>query len=165
MTIPRKHQNGINRPWQKIRRRIRPRGAAVVELAVTVPLLSLLAFGIVEYSQLSHAAQVVSNASRRGARFAAKNENSSAAAVESYIRSYITESFANLTAEQANTAVQVSVADGSDSSIVNGDLSTTSSGTPVVVDVSLDFDSIRVLPHFGVLDNQVVQTSTSARRE
>lgn len=166
MVAPQLQSNHIMQLSRKTRPGSKRRhGAAVVELAITVPLLSLLAFGIVEYSQYTHAAQVVSNASRRGARFAARNETASAAMVQNYVRDYITGSFGNLTAEAGNTAITVNVADGAGATILNGDLSATNSGTPVTVNVSLAFEAVRVLPHFGALDQKVIQTSTIARRE
>ncbi len=71
--------------WQTRSARSRRRGAAVVELAITVPLLSLLALGVIEYSQLTHAAQVMSNASRRGA--------SRAGSALTVFRSYLNDAF------------------------------------------------------------------------
>ena len=101
---------------RKIRRQVLPartqrRGAAVVELAFMVPFLALLVMGVVEYAQLTHAAQVVSNASRRGALYAAENETTSTATVETYVRDYISNSFANLSSSGATSAVSVGVAD------------------------------------------------------
>lgn len=46
------------------------RGAALVEFALILPLLLVLTFGIIEYSQLFSAASTVSNATRSGARTA-----------------------------------------------------------------------------------------------
>lgn len=44
------------------------KGVAVVELAIVLPLLLLLAFGIIEGSLLLYNKQVITNASREGAR-------------------------------------------------------------------------------------------------
>jgi Flp pilus assembly protein TadG len=46
------------------------RGAALVEMALLLPLLVLLTFGVIEFSQLFSASATVSNASRSGARTA-----------------------------------------------------------------------------------------------
>lgn len=145
--------------------RTRRRGAAVVELAVVAPLLSFLALGVVEYAQLTHAAQVVSNAARRGARYAARHDTTSTTSVKSYVRDFIDDSFANLATGSARDAVGVEVVDGSGAAIPNYDLTTISSGDSVVVNVTFDFDSIRVLNHFGILNQKTLQTSTVARRE
>jgi Flp pilus assembly protein TadG len=121
--------------------------------------------GVIEYSQFTHAAQVVSNASRRGARLAARNETVSAVAVESYVKDFITGSFANLTTDGGSSFIVVDVHDSAGVSIADGDLSVISSGTPIVVDVSFDFASIRVLNYFASLNQKLLQTSTVARRE
>ena len=141
------------------------RGGAVVELAFALPFLTILVMGTVEYSQLTHAAQVVSNASRRGSLYAAENQTTSTTAVRSYVREFVADSFAHLSDSAAASAVSVSVVDTSGTAIPNGDLSALGSGTPLVVDVSMNFESIRALSHFGLLNNTQIQTSTVARRE
>jgi Flp pilus assembly protein TadG len=121
--------------------------------------------GVVEYAQLTHAAQVISNASRRGALYAAEHETASTSEVQSYVREFVADSFANLSDSSASSAVGVNVVNSGGSAISNGDLTTIDSGAPVVVDVSLNFESIRLLSHFGLLDQTTLQTSTVARRE
>lgn len=44
------------------------RGAAAIELALLLPLLVLLIFGMIEFSLLMYNRQVITNASREGAR-------------------------------------------------------------------------------------------------
>lgn len=46
------------------------RGAAVVEFALIAPVLFLLAFGIIEFGRMVMVQQVLTNASREGARLA-----------------------------------------------------------------------------------------------
>lgn len=45
------------------------KGAATVELALVLPLLLMLVFGIIEFGLLLFNQQVITNASREGARF------------------------------------------------------------------------------------------------
>jgi len=45
------------------------RGAALVEFALVLPLLLLLLFGIIEFSLLMYNKQIMTNASREGARY------------------------------------------------------------------------------------------------
>jgi Flp pilus assembly protein TadG len=47
------------------------RGQALVELAMTLPILLMLLFGIVEFGRIFNAYLVVNNAAREGARVAA----------------------------------------------------------------------------------------------
>ena len=148
---------------RKSRLRRRRRGAAVVELAITMPLLALIALGVTEFSQYVNAAQVVTNASRRGARLAARNGTVTASEVQNDVRAFITGAFPSLSG--ASAAISVQVVDGSGIPITYGDLTTISPGSPIRVDVSFNFDSIRWLSHFSTLDSQTLQTSTVARRE
>lgn len=46
------------------------RGAALVEFAIALPLLALLLFGFIEFGVLLYNKQVITNASREGARAA-----------------------------------------------------------------------------------------------
>jgi Flp pilus assembly protein TadG len=55
------------RPARAAQRR-RPRGQSTVEFALTVPLLLLLVFGIIDFGRALNIAVVVSNAAREGAR-------------------------------------------------------------------------------------------------
>ncbi len=148
---------------RKSRLRRRRRGAAVVELAIAMPLLALLALGVTEFSQYVNAAQVVTNASRRGARLAARNETVTASEVQNDVTAFLTGAFPGLSGP--SSAISVQVVDGSGAPINNGDLTTISSGSPIRVDVSLNFDSIRWLSHFSTLDSQTLQTSTVASRD
>jgi Flp pilus assembly protein TadG len=55
-----------------LRRRVRSeRGAELIEFAMTLPLLLLLVLGIIEFGFLFQEYEVVTNASREGARIAA----------------------------------------------------------------------------------------------
>jgi hypothetical protein len=53
------------------------KGAAVVEFAIVLPLLVLLIAGIIEFSLLLYNKQVITNASREGAREGITNEDCS----------------------------------------------------------------------------------------
>ena len=52
------------------RKKIRYRGLAVIEMALVLPLLVLLTFGVIEYGWLFLKAQEITNAARYGARIA-----------------------------------------------------------------------------------------------
>lgn len=58
----------------------RQRGTQIVELAVALPLLCFLAFMVAEGSGFIRAHQIINNAAREGAHFAAMPENENAAA-------------------------------------------------------------------------------------
>jgi len=50
-------------------------GAAIVELAIILPLLLLLAFGVFELGRALQAKNIITNMSREGANLAARNHN------------------------------------------------------------------------------------------
>ena len=79
------------------------RGAAVVEFAVIAPLLFMLIFGMLEFGRLIMVQQVLTNASREGARRAVL-EQASAAEVETLVADYLTAS--SVVGANVNVAVQ-----------------------------------------------------------
>jgi Flp pilus assembly protein TadG len=65
------------------------KGAALIEFAIVLPLLLLLVFGIIEFGVLLYNKQVITNASREGARAAINTSPKlSPTEVEAVVRSY-----------------------------------------------------------------------------
>jgi Flp pilus assembly protein TadG len=64
------------------------RGQALIEAAVTLPIILLIAVGIFEFGRAYQTYQVVTNAAREGARVAIIH-NATTAEVESRVRGYI----------------------------------------------------------------------------
>ena len=58
----------LDKPCQSYRKK--RRGAAAVEFAVVAPIFLLLVFGMIEYGRMVMVQQVLTNASREGARCA-----------------------------------------------------------------------------------------------
>lgn len=88
------------------------RGTHLIELALVMPILLLLALGIIDVAGLIHANQVVSNAAREGARLSVAEEqqgytgdgpNTIVQRVQDYI---VTENDINCTSEPAVTINQ-----------------------------------------------------------
>ncbi|MCH8839337.1 MAG: ATP-binding cassette domain-containing protein, partial [Planctomycetes bacterium] len=111
--FPPEESSQVPRKSRLCRRR---RGAAVVELAVTLPLLALIVLGVTEYSQYVNAAQVVTNASRRGARLAARNETVTASEVQNDVTEFLTGALGS------SASISVQVVNGSGTPITYGDL-------------------------------------------
>jgi Flp pilus assembly protein TadG len=70
-------------------RRRRERGAALVEAAITVPIILLFSVGIFEFGRAYQTWQVLTNAAREGARLAVINGTTDADVV-ARMRSYMT---------------------------------------------------------------------------
>jgi Flp pilus assembly protein TadG len=74
----------------RLRRRLGgERGTALIETAITLPLLLLVAVGIFEFGRAFQTWQVLTNAAREGARLAAM-PGSSDTAVKARVQSYLT---------------------------------------------------------------------------
>ena len=76
--------------WRAFRSHPRRRkGAAVVEFAIVAPFLFLIIFGIIEFGRLFMVQQILTNASREGARRAIL-ESSTEAEVKTLVNDYLT---------------------------------------------------------------------------
>lgn len=72
-----------------MRRNIRSeRGAAIIEMAIAIPLLMLVGVGVVELGRAYQTSRVLTNAAREGAQMAAR-PNPEAAAVDAKVRQYL----------------------------------------------------------------------------
>jgi Flp pilus assembly protein TadG len=73
------------------RRRPPRRGASLVEFAFVAPVLFMLVMGVLEYSRFLFTIQLVNNAAREGARYAAVNTATlTTANIQSYVDQYMT---------------------------------------------------------------------------
>lgn len=138
--------NRVDRVCRSCRRN--RRGAAVVEFAIVAPVFFLLVFGMIEYGRMVMVQQVITNASREGARRAVLDGVTDAdvsAAVNSYL--------ANATVSGATTTV-----------------TTTPPVPPDVADartvtVTIPFSQVSWLPSPMFLGSTTLRASTTMRRE
>ena len=121
------------------RRRRRRRGAFIVEFAVVAPVFFLLVFGILEFGRMVMVQQVLTNASREGARRAVL-EQSTKADVESTITAYL--------GNQTVPGVTVTVAPDPLTSVGFGD--------PVTVTVAVPYSQVSWLPTPAFLGDKVL---------
>ncbi len=129
------------------------RGAAVVEFAIVAPLFFLLIFGMIEFGRVIMVQQIITNASREGARVAVLDPppgGTSLPSVLSTVNNYL--SAANITGATITT--------------VPTEPSTAGYDQPVTVTVSVPFSRISWLPapwFFNI--NTQIHASTIMRRE
>ena len=109
--------------------------------------------------------QTVSNASREGARVAARSTSNSVTTVEDSIMNYMWAAFPNVPSAVLSTAVTIDVRNSTGTLLTGSTLASVASGIPVQVDVSLQFDAIRYIPGLDALDNRTIEISTDMRRE
>src|SRR6186713_1829831 len=65
------------------------RGAAAVEFAIVLPVFVILVFGMIEYGRMVMVQQVITNASREGARSAVL-DGATTTSVQSAVTTYLT---------------------------------------------------------------------------
>ena len=124
------------------------RGAAVVEFAVVAPLFFLLVFGMIEFGRMVMVQQVITNASREGARVA--------------VLDGATTSEVNTAVENYMTSASV---EGAEVSVTPDPPSSAGYGEPVTVVVSIPFDQVSWLPSPMFLGGSTMSATTVMRRE
>ena len=136
------------------------RGAACVEFAVLSPILLILILGIIDVGQFVNVGQSVSNASREGARVAARQATTNVSKVEAAVKNYLTDMHTNL----PSSAVQVTVVN-SGSTVAGADLATVATGSTISVQVVVQFDAVRWINGLTFLNGRTVTRTTMSRRE
>jgi Flp pilus assembly protein TadG len=119
-----------------------------VEFAVVAPLLFLLVFGMIEFGRMVMIQQILTNASREGARVAVLDGAETAdvlQAVEGYM----------VTASVPSADISVSPDPPSSAGY----------GAPVTVSVSVPFDQVSWLPSPMFLGGNTLSATTVMRRE
>ena len=141
------------------------RGAAVVEFACVLPLLILIVLGTIGAGQFVNVAQIVTNASREGARQASRVTVTNESEVESAVQGFLAEAFPGVPTDDLNAALTVEVLDSAGTAIVDGDLTTISSGSSFSVQVTFPFDTVQWIAGSPIFSGQSIQTATMMRRE
>ena len=124
------------------------RAAAAVEFAVVAPVFFLLVFGMIEYGRMVMVYQVLTNASREGAR-AAVLDGATTTSVTTAVNSYLSAA--------AVSGATVTVSPNPPSGAQYGD--------PVTVTVSVPFSQVSWLPTPMYLGSQTLSSATVMRRE
>lgn len=123
----------------------------MVEFAIVAPIFFMLIFGMIEFGRVVMVQQLLTNASREGARLGVLNDSTSTQ-VQSKVVSYLAG--ANVTASTSD----VSVVYASDPSSPGG-------GESVTVTVSVPFNQVSWLPSPMFLKGKTLSASSGMRRE
>jgi Flp pilus assembly protein TadG len=127
----------------------RRRGTAVVEFALVAPLFILLVFGILEYGRMVMVQQILTNATREGAR-AAVLDGATGDSVTTKVNTYLNG------ASMPNATVTVNPSNPSAAAL----------GDPVTVTAQLTFGQVSWLPSpMYISGSQVLQSNCVMRRE
>jgi Flp pilus assembly protein TadG len=139
-------QDKLERPCRLYRRN--RRATAAVEFAVVAPVFLLLVFGMIEYGRMVMVEQIITNASREGAR-AAVLDGATTSSVQTAVTSYLSSG--------SITGATITVAPNPPSTAQYGD--------PVTVTVSIPFSQVSWLPSPMYLGATTLTQATAMRRE
>lgn len=128
--------------------RIKRQGASVVEFAIVAPVFFLLVFGMIEYGRMVMVQQVLTNASREGARQAVL-DGSTTALVTTVVTGYLSSS--------SITGATVTVTPDPPGNAAFGE--------PVTVTVSVAFSQVSWIPSPMFLGGTTMSATTVMRRE
>jgi Flp pilus assembly protein TadG len=135
----------VHKVWRSYRKK---RGAAAVEFAIVAPLFFLLLFGMIEYGRCVLVQQVLTNASREGARRAVL-DGTDTLDVENVVEGYLTNA--------SITGATVTVAPDPPGDALFGE--------PVTVTVQVPFSQVSWLPAPMFLGNTMMTATSVMRRE
>jgi hypothetical protein len=138
--------NKLDKPCQLYRRK--RRGAAAVEFAVVAPVFLLLVFGMIEYGRMVMVQQVITNASREGARVAVL-DGSTAQEVQDTVTQYLNSGSIQ------GAVITIDPANPTDAGF----------GDPVTVSVDIGFSQVSWLPSPMYLGGRTLSATTAMRRE
>jgi Flp pilus assembly protein TadG len=124
------------------------RAAAAVEFAIVAPIFLLMVFGMIEYGRMVMVYQILTNASREGARSAVL-DGATTDSVTTSVTAYLTQAML--------TGATVTVAPNPPSNAEYGD--------PVTVTVSVPFNQVSWLPSPMYLGGKTLTSTTVMRRE
>ena len=136
-------------------------GAAAVECAIVAPLLTLFVLGAIDVGQFANIYQKVSDASREGARVAARYDTQTTSEVQAAVMDYLND----VASDELASSASVSVTDSGGNAIPNGALQTIATGSPVRVEVSVQFDPVRWISRVESLNGRQVEAKATMRRE
>jgi Flp pilus assembly protein TadG len=135
--------------------------AAVIEFAVVVPVLLIFVLGIIEYGRMLMVAQVTTNASREGARYAVQADTTPDGA-KTYVKNYLKS--ASVPDDAITTvAVEYQLLDGTWATATT--LTTLAQGTSVRVRVEINFSKVSWLPSTVFVPSSTLLKGTTIMRK
>ena len=156
----RQHQTHLRRrPKNRLRQ-----GAAAVEMAVVATVLVPLAMGIIDVGQYIGVGQVVSNASREGARIAVRSDTEWSYEVETAVFDYMMDAMENVLPDMIYRGLEVSLTDQNGCTL-SSDLTQVASGSEIQVHVSFDYQYARWAPNSFFGGSTVIESTTIMRRD
>jgi Flp pilus assembly protein TadG len=148
----------------RLRSSVARRGAAAVECAIIAPLLTLLLLGAIDVGQYANMYQKVSDASRHGARVAARYGTTTTGQVEAAVMDYLEQACPNIASGTLDSATTVTVMNSAGTSM-SGSLAAVTTGSQIRVQVTMQFEPVRLISGIDGLDGSQITTTTMMRRQ
>ena len=121
--------------------------------------------GAIDVGQFANVYQKVSDASREGARVAARYDTLTTSEVEAAVLDYLEEASPGVSPFTLASAADVTVTDSTGNPIPGGNMASVATGSQVRVQVTLQFDPVRWVGGVKGLDGSEVAATTMMRRE
>ncbi len=141
----------VGRPAQKEGRR----GAALVEMAIVLPIFVTLLLGMIEFGRALMVGQLVTNAAREGAR---------AAIVDGSTNTSVSDDVKNFLASATGTAASNVTVSITVNGTANGNVATATAKQMITIDVSIPFSKVSYLPA-TYLKNATLSGKAAMRHE
>ncbi len=133
----------------------RRKGGALVETAVILGLVTMMVFGVFEYSRLFMDWNLVNNASREGCRYALANNTDPTISTD--VQTIVTNYMAGQTQNFSNFSVTVSGTHNGVSTAVNS----LEPGDPVTVTVSGTYKFMNIIPFIHMPTSLVITSGVT----
>jgi len=140
------HERKVEKVFRMCRKK--RRGAAVVEFAVVAPVFITMVFGMIEYGRMVMVQQMLTNASREGARVGVL-DGTTTSEVQSAVTTYL-----------SNAGVT-----GTTVTVTPNPPSSAGYGAPVTVTVTVPFSQVSWLPTPMFLSGKTLTATSVMRRE
>ncbi len=136
-------------------------GAALVEMAVVLPLLLTIVMGIIEFGRALMVSQLVTNAAREGTRLAAM-DGSTNTEVEAYVRQFVTTTL-NVAPADINVAIVITAATGNPSPVNN--ISNAKTRDQIQLSVSVPFEKVSYMTPVRIAGNTNISGMSVTRHQ
>lgn len=141
-------------------RRQNRRGAALVEMALVLPIFFGVVLGIVEFGRAMMVSQMVTNAAREGTRLAII-DGSTNTTVDTWVKDFLNDSI-NVGASDVTVTITVVAAPGNDDP--NNQVGSAQARDLVTVHISVPFDKVSYVPG-SYLNGKNLTAQSSMRHE
>lgn len=136
------------------------RGAALVEMAMVLPIFFAVVLGIVEFGRAMMVSQMVTNAAREATRLGII-DGSTNTTVETWVEEFLSDSI-NVDASDVTVTITVVAAPGNDDP--NNQVGNAQARDLVTVNVSVPFDKVSYVPG-SYLNGKNLSAQSSMRHE